>query len=107
MGQLADARARLAHEAAEEEQLRRKLTMTEKELGEASKKWKVVEREAAEMKAGLEKGEKELTNMKTSLGKLGWSDEQEKQAESKMVCLKQSVRELKEVSDSLVHRRDY
>lgn len=97
MGQLADAKARLARESAEEESLRRKLSMTEKELGEVSKKWKSVEKEAKEMQAGLEKGQKELVGMKEKLGKLNWDEEKEKEAEERTVRLKHSVRELKEV----------
>jgi structural maintenance of chromosome 2 len=105
MGQLADARTRLAREAADEEQLRRKLSMTEKELIEANKKWKAVEMEAAEMQTGLEKGETDLDSMKAKISKLSWNEEQEKAAESKMTNLKQSLRELKEVRVVIVSPR--
>jgi structural maintenance of chromosome 2 len=97
MGQLADARARLAREAAEEEQLRRKLNMTEKELAEVTKKWKAVEREASEMQSGLEKGHAEFEGMKAKFAKLAWDEAREKAAEEKMASVKQNVRELKEV----------
>src|SRR5258708_22806699 len=48
MGQIADARARLAQAAAEEEQVRVKLDMSRRELGELEKRWKAVEREAGQ-----------------------------------------------------------
>jgi hypothetical protein len=75
--------------------------LAEKDLVEASKKWKVVEREATEMQAGIEKGEAELDSMKVKLSKLSWNEEQEKEAESKMISLKQNVRELKDVRISV------
>ena len=43
MGQIGDARARLAQAAAEEEQTRVRLDMTRRELVEVEKRWKVVE----------------------------------------------------------------
>lgn len=97
MGQLADARALLAREAAEEEQLRRKLIMSEKELSEVAKKWKAVEREATEMQSGLEKSKSEIDNMKDQLQKVSWDDEREKVAERKISSVKQHIRELTEV----------
>ena len=55
MGQIADARARLAHAAAEEEQARVKLDMSRRELGELEKHWKAVEREAGQGERDVKK----------------------------------------------------
>ena len=42
MGQIGDARTRLAQAAAEEEQTRVKLDMSRRELGELEKRWNAV-----------------------------------------------------------------
>ncbi len=55
MGQIADARARLAQAAAEEEQIRVKLEMSRRELGELEKRWKAVEREAGQGERDIKK----------------------------------------------------
>jgi structural maintenance of chromosome 2 len=50
MGQLADAKAKLAQATAEEEQSRVKLGMSEKELKTLEGRWKEVEREVGDGK---------------------------------------------------------
>ena len=60
MGQLADAKARQAHAAGEEEQSRLKLGMSQKELKALEKRWKEVEKEAGEGKRKLKEKETEV-----------------------------------------------
>ncbi|KAM6499651.1 hypothetical protein JOM56_005159 [Amanita muscaria] len=55
MGQLADARARAAQAAAEEEKSKVRLGMAEKELKVLEARWKGVEREAGDGKKAIEK----------------------------------------------------
>ena len=63
MGQIADARSRLAQAAAEEEQIRVKLDMSRRELGKLEKLWKAVEREAGQ-------GERDIKKMQVEVEKL-------------------------------------
>jgi structural maintenance of chromosome 2 len=60
MGQIVDARARLAQAAAEEEEARVKLDMSRHELGELEKRWKAVavKREAGQGERDIEKNTK-------------------------------------------------
>ena len=60
LGQLADAKARIAQGTAEEEQTRRKLSLREKELAELEVKWKKVEKEGGGGRKSLEAARKGL-----------------------------------------------
>ena len=64
MGQIADARARLAQAAAEEEQVRVKLEMSRRELGELEKRWKAVEREASQGERDIKKMQAEVESLR-------------------------------------------
>ena len=64
MGQIADARARLAQAAAEEEQARVKLNMNSRELGELEEWWKAVEREAGQGERGIKTMQVEVESLR-------------------------------------------
>ncbi|KAH9957598.1 hypothetical protein BC827DRAFT_651097 [Russula dissimulans] len=78
MGQIADARARLAQAAAEEEQARVKLDMTKRELGELEKRWKAVEREAGQGERDIKKTRAEVEALRKKADGTGWNSEKER-----------------------------
>ena len=81
MGQIADARARLAQAAAEEEQTRMKLDMSRRELGELEKRWKAVEREAGQGERDIKKMQAEVESRRQKADATGWSVEKEQASE--------------------------
>jgi structural maintenance of chromosome 2 len=78
MGQIADARARLAQAAAEEEQIRVKLDMGRRELGELEKRWKAVEREASQGECDIKKMQVEVETLRKKADSTGWNEEKER-----------------------------
>ena len=78
MGQIADARARLAQAAAEEEQIRVKLDMSRRELGELEKRWKAVEREAGQGERDIKKMQVEVETLRKKADSTGWNEEKER-----------------------------
>ncbi|KAL4071944.1 hypothetical protein J3A83DRAFT_2944801 [Scleroderma citrinum] len=104
MGQLADAKARLAQGAAEEEQNRMKLSMNEKELKSAEARRKEFEKDAHQ-------GQRNLANMKAHVNKLkqqlagcGWSAEQQHASEVELRTAREEVRRLTEDRDIVKQR---
>ena len=81
MGQIADARARLAQAAAEEEQLRVRLDMSRRELAELEKRWKAVEREAGQGERDVKKMRTEVEMLHKKVDATGWSSEKEHASE--------------------------
>jgi hypothetical protein len=77
MGQIADARSRLAQAAAEEEQIRVKLDMSRRELGELEKRWKAVEREAGQGERDIKKMQVEVETLRKKADSTGWNEEKE------------------------------
>ncbi|KIL59349.1 hypothetical protein M378DRAFT_14872 [Amanita muscaria Koide BX008] len=69
MGQLADARARAAQAAAEEEKSKVSLGMVEKELKVLEARWKGVEREAGDGKKAIEKTKAGESGVRTVEGR--------------------------------------
>ncbi|KAH7910428.1 condensin complex subunit SMC2, partial [Hygrophoropsis aurantiaca] len=104
MGQLAEAKARLAHGAAEEEQSRVKLNMSQKELKGLEARWKEVEREAGEGKRNLESMKADLEKFKRKVAECGWSAEQEQEGEALLRTVKGQVRQFTEERDLLKNR---
>ncbi|KAG5645320.1 hypothetical protein DXG03_006509 [Asterophora parasitica] len=94
MGQLADAKARIAQGQAEEEQSKVKLAMSERELKALEARWKEVERDAREGQKALEAKRKAVDEWRIRLGKCGWSEEKETAAEEKLRSAKAEVRVL-------------
>lgn len=97
LGQLADAKARIAQGAAEEEQGRVKLSMAEKDLKGLEARWKDVEREASEGKRQLSTAKANVEKMKQKVAESGWSSEKDEQVERELQTTRNSVRRLREV----------
>jgi structural maintenance of chromosome 2 len=100
MGQLADAKARLAQASAEEEQCNVKLGMSEKELKTLEGKWKAVEREAGEGKKNLEAMVADVEKSKRKVAECSWSIDKEKEMEVALRTAKGNLRQFTEVSTS-------
>ena len=81
MGQLADARARLAQAAAEEEQVRVRLEMSRRELGELEKRWKAVEREAGQGERDIKRMRADVEMLRKKAAATGWNAEKEHESE--------------------------
>jgi structural maintenance of chromosome 2 len=97
MGQLADARSRLAQASAEEEQTRVKLGMSERDLKGLASRWKEVEREASDGKKNLEAMKADLDKRRRVLAESGWSVEREREAEAELRRAKDELRRFTEV----------
>ncbi|KAH7922255.1 condensin complex subunit SMC2 [Leucogyrophana mollusca] len=104
MGQLADAKARLAQGAAEEEQSRVKLNMSEKELKGLEVRWKDVEREASDGKKNLENMKADVEKVRRKVAECGWSAENEQDGDTALRTAKGQVRQLTEERDALKQR---
>ena len=81
MGQIADARARLAQTSVEEEQVRVKLDMSRRELGELEKRWKAVEREAGQGECDIKRMQAEVEILRKKAESTGWNEEKERASE--------------------------
>jgi hypothetical protein len=84
MGQIADARARLAQAAAEEEQVRVRLEMSGRELGELEKRWKAVEREAGQGERDVKRMQADVEGLRKMADESGWNAEKEQASEEAM-----------------------
>ncbi|KAI0264934.1 condensin complex subunit SMC2 [Gloeopeniophorella convolvens] len=91
MGQLADARARLAQAAAEEEQARVRLDMSRRELAELEKRWKAVEREAGQGERDIKRVQAEVEALRKKVDATGWSAEKEQASEAALRKAKEDV----------------
>jgi structural maintenance of chromosome 2 len=100
MGQLADAKARLAQATAEEEQMRVKLSMSQKELKSLEARWKEVEREAGEGARNLQAMKAEVEKCRRKIEACGWNAEMEQQRDIALRDAKGELRQLTEVSAS-------
>ena len=105
MGQLAEAKQRMAQAAAEEEQSKVKLGMAEKELGTLKGRMKDFEREAGDSKKKLEGMRGTVEGIKSKIAKCGWSAEKEGEGEAKLREAKSAVRNLGEVCMGWVFAR--
>ncbi|KAH7886786.1 condensin complex subunit SMC2 [Phlebopus sp. FC_14] len=104
MGQLADAKARLAQGTAEEEQNHVKLAMSKKELKALETKWKDVEKDAAQGQRSLENLKSELSKLKHQVADCGWSAEQQQSSEAGLRTARGEVRQLTEGRDAVKQR---
>ncbi|KAI0822104.1 condensin complex subunit SMC2 [Trametes gibbosa] len=104
MGQLADARTRSAQAAAEEEQSRVKLSMSEKELKTLEARWKAVEREASEGARNLEEKRAGVEKCKKRIAETGWSTEKEQAHDTAIRSAKEEVRSLAQTRDDIKNR---
>jgi structural maintenance of chromosome 2 len=97
MGQLADARSRIAQGEAEEEQSKVKLGMSEKELKTLEGRWKEVEKEAQKGKRNVEAMQASVQDHRRKVAESGWSEEMEKAGDAKLREAKAEVRSLNDV----------
>ena len=81
MGQIADACARLAQAAAEEEQTRVRLDMSRRKLGELEKRWKAVEREAGQGEREVKRMQADVETLWKTADATGWNAEKERASE--------------------------
>lgn len=99
MGQLAEARSRIAQAETEAESSRVKLAMNEKELKALQAKWKEVEREAGEGRKQLSAMQAEVEKFRKKVAESGWSSEKEQEVENGLRDARTEVRRLTEVID--------
>ncbi|KZT03117.1 condensin complex subunit SMC2 [Laetiporus sulphureus 93-53] len=104
MGQLAEARTRLAQANTEEEQTKVKLTMRRKELKDLETRWKEVEREAGDGERRLRSTRAEIEAFKKRVAQSGWSTDKEKEGEAALKAAKVEVRRLTEERELVKHR---
>jgi len=102
MGQIAEAKARLAQAAAKEEQDRLKLSMNEKELKALEAKWKDVEKDAHQGQQNLARMKGELDKLKRQLAECGWSAEQQQQCDIELRTARSEVNERTEAGTILI-----
>ena len=98
MGQLAEARSRIAQAETEAEQSRVKLGMNEKELKALQAKWKEVEREAGDGRRQLDAMQAEVAKFKKKVADSGWNSEKEQEVENALREARLEVRRLTEVN---------
>ncbi|GAW04476.1 condensin complex subunit SMC2 [Lentinula edodes] len=99
MGQIADARARIAQGAAEEEQARMNLEMSNNELQSLETQFKRVEKDAGDGKKRIETTRRALADAQKRLAACGWTAETEQEGESRGAQLRSQIRHLTERRD--------
>ncbi|KAF4622118.1 hypothetical protein D9613_009303 [Agrocybe pediades] len=100
MGQLADARATIAKAAAEEQQSKVKLSMSEKELVDLENRMRTFEKEAADNVKKLENIKAAVQAIEAKVNSSGWSAEREQE-------LERQLREAHNQVKSLYEKREY
>ncbi|KAJ3728149.1 condensin complex subunit SMC2 [Lentinula guzmanii] len=96
MGQIADARARIAQGAAEEKQARMNLEMSNKELTNLEAQFEKVEKDAGDGKKRMETTRRALSDTQKRLAACGWTAEAEQEGEARGAQLRSQVRHLSE-----------
>ncbi|KAL0948054.1 hypothetical protein HGRIS_010677 [Hohenbuehelia grisea] len=104
MGQLADAKSRVAQASADEEQCRLKLAMNEKELKTAEAQWKSVQREVGDGQKKLNAKKAEVDSLKARVEATGWNAEKEAACETALRNVRAELRELMERRDHVKQR---
>lgn len=97
MGQLADAKARLAQGAAEEEQSKVKLGMSEKELISLEARMKAFAKEAGDNLKKLENLKATVQAYQAKVTNSGWSAEKDKQLDMQLREARETVKNLHDV----------
>lgn len=97
MGQLADAKARLAQGAAEEEQSKVKLAMSEKELVNLEARMKTFAKEAGDNVKKLENLKANVQACQAKMTDSGWSVEKDKQLDMQLREARETVKNLHDV----------
>ena len=94
MGQLADAKARLAQAGTEEEQSKQKLAMSQKELKTLEGRWKEVEREAGEGQKRLKAMQAEIDSFRKKVAECGWTEEKEREGDAAIRAVRAEIERL-------------
>lgn len=97
MGQLAEAKAKIAQGAAEEEQAKVKVTMQQKELSALEARLKDHSKEAKDNTKRVENLIKGLEELEKNVERCGWNAENEKELESALREGRDTVKLLTEV----------
>jgi structural maintenance of chromosome 2 len=97
LGQIADAKARMAAASTEGQQSKNKLAMLEKYLTAAQARYQKVEREANDGTKQVEKGKKEIQELEIRLKKTGWSEQKEQSSADALRAARDRVRQLTQV----------
>ena len=97
MGQLADAKARLAQGAAEEELSKVKLAMSEKELVNLEARMKAFAKEAGDNLKKLENLKAAVQACQKKVENSGWSAEKDKQLDMQLREARETVKNLHDV----------
>lgn len=101
MGQLADARARVAQAAAEEEQSNVKMGMAEKELKTLEVRCKDFEREATDSRKKIQATKADVESFRAKVASCNWDAHREKAGDDLLKENTARVRALSEVGLSL------
>ncbi|KAH6902556.1 nuclear condensin complex protein [Coprinopsis sp. MPI-PUGE-AT-0042] len=99
MGQISEAKSRLAQAKTEEEQVKMRLKMAQQELATLEGKKKASEREASDNQRKLTTMKKELDEWRNRLTKLNWNQEKEDALENQLKETRQNVRNLAEARE--------
>jgi structural maintenance of chromosome 2 len=102
MGQLADARARIAQAAAEEEQSKVKLGMSEKELADLEGRMRALAKEAGDNLKKLENLKAAVEALEGKVAGSGWNAEKEKELDVQLRQAREEVKNLTEVRSLLL-----
>lgn len=97
LGQIAQAKKRVADAATEEEAARLRLVMVEKDLKEKDAKRKQLEKEGGDGEKALAKGKKEVEDLRKKIAATGWSAEKEAEAARLATEAKESMKALNDV----------
>lgn len=97
MGQLADARSRVAQAVSEHEQRVMKRANTDKELKKLQDRWKEVEREAGDGRKQLQKMQTDVEKFRKAVAATGWTAEREQQVEDALREARSHLRQCTEV----------
>lgn len=101
MGQLAEAKARLAGAGTEAEQAKMQIELAERELKDKEPRAKKAEREGEGLTKELAAARKEHDELTTAIGSLGWDEDEEKALLKRKAEVATSINGLLEVCASL------
>ena len=97
LGQIADAKARMAAATTEEQQSKNKLVILGRDLTAAQARYQKVEREANDGAKQVERGKKEIQEFEVKLKKTGWSEQKEQSSADALRAARDRVRQLTQV----------
>ena len=99
MGQIAQAKKRMADAATQEEGAKLRLSMAEKELKEKEAKMKALEKEGGEGQKALARGRQEIDALKKQIAATEWSAEKEDEANRRAGGAREDLKRLSEVCE--------